>query len=250
MTFEITSPISWKIPPSALVLLEQEVHIWHASLDQLPPTVSRLLDLLSDDERARADRFHFEHDREHFIIARGVLRSILGKYLGSSPEKIQLKYGDHGKPVLPGTPPLRFNLAHSNNLMLLAVTLRHEIGIDLEYLRLMPDALDIANRFFTKTENKALRTLPESQKLEGFFIHWVCKEAYLKALGDGLAKPLDQFEILSTLRRPQGLLKVADHPNESKRWFFQVFRPTDGYISALAMEQKDLKSVYWQWLDH
>lgn len=250
MTFYIPSPISWKIPPSALVLLDQEVHIWQVSLDQLPPTVSRLSDLLSDDERAQAGRFDFEHDREHYIIARGVLRTVLGKYLGISPQQIRFEYGDHGKPVLPGTPPLRFNLTHSNNLMLLAVTLRHDVGIDMEYLRLMPDAENIAHRFFTKAEIKALRALPESQKLEGFFIHWVCKEAYLKALGNGLAKPLDQFEILSTLRRPQGLLKVFDTPDESKRWFFQVFRPTDGYISALAIEQRDLKSIYWQWLDH
>ncbi len=250
MSFEIAFPIRWKIPPLTLVLLDHEVHIWQVSLEQLPPTVARLAELLAEDERARADRFHFERDREHYITGRGVLRSILGKYLGISPEKIQFEYGAHGKPLLPGNTPLRFNLAHSNNLMLLAVTLHREIGVDVEYLHLMPDAEGIANRFFTKAENKALRALPESQKLEGFFINWVCKEAYLKALGDGLAKPLDQFEILSTVRRPQGLLKVVDNPEESKRWFFQVFRPSDGYISALAVEQKDLKSVYWQWLDH
>lgn len=249
MAFDITSPILWKIPPPALVLLDQEIHIWQVSLDQLPPTASRLLNLLSDDERARADRFHFERDREHFITGRGVLRSVLGKYLGTAPGQIQFQYGAHGKPALLKNTPLQFNLTHSNNLMLLAITLHHEIGIDVEYLRLMPDAADIANQFFTKTESKALRTLPESQKLEGFFTQWVCKEAYLKALGDGLAKPLDQFEILPTLRRPQGLLKVAENPTESKRWFFQVFRPTDGYISALAVEQKKLKNIYWQWLD-
>lgn len=250
MSFEIAPPIRWKIPPSTLVLLDQEVHIWQVSLEQLPPTVARLKELLAPDECERADRFHFERDREHYITGRGVLRSILGKYLGISPEKIQFDYGEHGKPALPGNSPLRFNLAHSNNLMLLAVTLHRELGIDVEYLHLMPEAEGIASRFFTKAENKALRALPESQKLEGFFINWVCKEAYLKALGDGLAKPLDQFEILPTIRRPQGLLKVVDQPEESKRWFFQVFRPTDGYIAALTVEQKDLKSVYWQWLDH
>ncbi len=249
MAFDIASSILWKIPPPALVLLDQEVHVWQASLDQLSPTVSRLTELLSEDERARADRFHFERDREHFIVGRGVLRIVLGRYLGISPEQVQFQYGDHGKPGLPGNTPLRFNLAHSNDLMLLAVTLRHEIGVDVEYLHLMPEAENIATRFFTKAENKALRNLPASQKLEGFFMQWVCKEAYLKALGDGLAKPLEAFEILSTLRRPQGLLKVTDDPDESKRWFFQVFRPGDGYISALAIEQRDLKSIYWQWLD-
>ena len=247
MSFEIVFPIKWKIPPSTLVLLEHEVHIWQVPLEQLPPTIERLAQLISDDERARAELFHFERDRNHYFVGRGVLRITLGKYLGISPEQIQFQYGDHGKPALPGL-PLRFNLAHSNNLMLLAVTLHHEIGIDVEHLHLMPEAEGIASRFFTKAENKALRALPESQKLEGFFIQWVCKEAYLKALGDGLAKPLDEFEILSTIRRPQGLLKVVDNPTESKRWFFKVFRPTDGYIAALTVEQKDLKSVYWQWL--
>jgi 4'-phosphopantetheinyl transferase len=249
LAFDIVFPILWKIPPSALVLLDQEVHVWQASLDQLPPTISRLAELLSEDERARAERFHFARDRDHFIVGRGVLRIVLGRYLGISPEQIRFQYGDHGKPGLPENTPLRFNLAHSNDLILIAVTLRHEIGVDLEYLHLMPEADGIASRFFTKAENKVLHNLPESQKLEGFFVQWVCKEAYLKAIGDGLAKPLDAFEILSTLRRPQGLLKVIDDPNESKRWFFQVFRPTDGYISAIAVERKDLKSVYWQWLD-
>lgn len=249
MTFEITSPITWKIPPPMLVLLDQEVHIWKLSLEQLPPTISKLTELLSEDERARADGFELERDREHFMVGRGVLRSILGKYLGITPEQIAFESGAHGKPTLPGNAPLRFNLAHSHNRMLLAVTLRHEVGIDIEHLHLMPEAQTSAYRVFTKTEIKALRSLPDSQKLEGFFINWVCKEAYLKALGDGHAKPLDQFEVLSTLRRPQGLLKVTNDPEESKRWFFQVFRPSDGYVAALVVDQKDLKTVYWQWLD-
>lgn len=250
MAFEITSPILWKIPPPTLVLLDPEIHIWQASLDQLPATLARFSETLSEDERARAERFHFDRDREHYIAGRGILRRVLGRYLGTAPAQIRFEYGDHGKPALPGDSPLRFNLAHSNDLMLLAVTLRHEIGIDLEYLRLVPEAASIANRYFTKLEIKTIRSLPDSKKLEGFFAHWVCKEAYLKALGDGLARPLDSFEIAPTIRKPQGLLKVIDNPDESKRWHFQVFRPTDGYIAALTVEQKDLKSIYWQWLDH
>ena len=249
MAFEITSTIRWKIPPSTLVLLDQEIHIWQASLDQLPATLARFSETLSEDEQTRARRFHFERDREHYIAGRGILRQVLGQYLGLAPEKVEFVYGDHGKPALPGDSPLRFNLAHSNDRMLLAVTLRHEIGIDLEYLHLIPEADGIAKNYFTKAENKAMRSLPESQKLEGFFAHWVCKEAYLKALGDGLAKPLEAFEVLPTIRKPQGLLKVADQPEESKRWHFQVLRPMDGYIAALAVEQKDLKNVYWHWLD-
>lgn len=250
MTFTIAPPISWKIPPTALVLLDHEVHLWQISLDQVPSTVKRLFELLSEDERTKAESFGFERDREHYIIGRGALRIILGRYLGTPPEQVHFEYGDHGKPLLPGNLSLRFNLAHSNDLMVLAITLRHEIGVDIEYLHLMPDAANIAYRSFTKAEIKALRNLPESQRLEGFFAHWVCKEAYLKALGDGFAKALDQFEVLSTLRRPSGLLKVFDAPEESKRWFFQVFRPSDGYIAAIAIEQKSLKNVYWQWLDH
>lgn len=250
MTFTVASPILWKVPPLAVVLLDQEIHLWQVSLDQVPPIVSRLFELLSADERTHAENIQAEQERDHYIIGRGALRTILARYLGISPEQVQLEYNAHGKPTLPGNIPLRFNLAHSNDLMVVAVTLQREIGIDIEHLHLMPEAQNIANRIFTKTEIKSLRNLPESQRLEGFFIHWVCKEAYLKALGNGFARPLDSFEILSTLRRPSGLLKVFDDPSESKRWFFQVFRPSDGYVAAIAVEQKDLKKVYWQWLSH
>ncbi|MGC1378494.1 MAG: 4'-phosphopantetheinyl transferase superfamily protein [Anaerolineales bacterium] len=249
MAFQVTSPVIWKLPPPAWTLPDQEIHLWQASLDQSPATVSRLSELLSKDERARAGRFYFERDRRRFITGRGILRAILGRYLDLPPEKIHFQYGDHGKPALSAPAPLRFNLAHSNALILLAFTLRHEIGLDVEYLRPIPEADGIAGRFFTQAESQALRSLPESQKLEGFFTHWVCKEAYLKALGDGLARPLDQFEILPTPKEPQGLLKVMDNLQETERWSFQLFRPSEGYVAALAAEKKDLKSLYWQWAD-
>jgi len=242
--FDLPAPVPWEPPPPVLALTEQELHIWRASLDQPSALLSRLAGLLSEDESARSNRFYFERDRQHYVAGRAILRTILGQYLGIPPEQIRFQYGKHGKPALPGTSPLHFNLAHSNNLILLAFTLRHEIGVDVEYLRLVPETDEIARHFFTEMETQTLINLPEDQKLEGFFTHWVCKEAYLKGLGDGLARPLDTFEILPPLA-----LHVIDNPEESARWSLRLFRPEEGYLSAIAMDKKGLKTFFWQWDD-
>ena len=137
----------WRFPPPDLTLSSDEVHIWQTSLDQPPEYVRDLAQTLSHDEMMRAERFHFERDRRRFIVGRGVLRAILGSYLGVEPCQVQFCYGPHGKPYLAerfGSHGLRFNLAHSHELALYAFTLNRKIGVDLEYVRPMSNAAEIA----------------------------------------------------------------------------------------------------------
>ena len=242
----------WHLPPPDLALSRDDVHVWRASLKQPPERGRQLAQTLSCDEMMRAERFRFERDRRRFVVGRGVLRTILGRYLGVEPGQMQFRYDPRGKPHLAeavGGCGLQFNLAHSHELALYAFTRDREIGVDLEYVRPMPDAEEIAARFFSTRENAVFRVLPKSQKLEAFYNCWTRKEAYLKAIGDGLARPLDQFDVSLAPGDPAMLLHVEGDPLETARWSLQALTPAVGYVAAVAVEGRGWRLACWQWLE-
>ncbi len=205
---------------------------------------------LSPDEHTRADRFYFQKDRERFTIARGLLRIILGRYLNMEPCCLQFRYNPYGKPALAnesGGNGLRFNLSHSDGLALYAITRGREIGVDIERIR--PDLAEgqMAERFFSSREVKALRALPPSSQPVGFFNCWTRKEAYIKASGKGLTLPLDQFDVSLVPGEPAALLCVSGDPEESSRWCLQDSSPGPGYVAALAVEGHNWRLKCWQW---
>ena len=204
---------------------------------------------LIEAERIRSESFHFERDRRHFIVARAVLRTILGRYLQIEPKRVQFSYGPHGKPELAeraGDGELRFNIAHSHELALYAFTRGREIGVDLEYLRNLPDAEQIAANFFSARENATLQALSTSQRQQAFFNCWTRKEAYIKAIGKGLSQPLDQFEVSLAPKAPASLLNVAGAPEEASRWSLKALTPAPGYAAALAVEGHRWRPTFWQ----
>ncbi|QTA87653.1 4'-phosphopantetheinyl transferase family protein [Desulfonema magnum] len=139
----------WNVSPQNVAISETEVHVWRACLEPEEPKLRELSQTLSSDERTKADRFYFERDRNHFIAAHGFLRAILGRYSDMNPAHITFSYSPHGKPLL--TWPLEnicFNMSHSNGLALYAVTSNRHVGIDVEYVRPMPDAEELAKHFF------------------------------------------------------------------------------------------------------
>ncbi len=240
----------WPPPPPDLTLPDNQVHLWRASLE-LPTSCAQSLESsLTPDERQRADRFHFDKDRRHFIVARGVLRDILSRYLATEPGQLRFRYSDYGKPALmltPGQPELTFNLSHSYTLALYAIAHRRQIGIDLEYIRPLADIERIAGRFFSNRENDTFQALPQSQKLEGFFNCWTRKEAYIKARGEGLSLPLNRFDVSLRPGEPAALLEVRDEPAEMARWSLQAVRPGSNYAAALVVEGEDWQLKCWQW---
>ncbi len=225
---------NWQLPPKHLLADKKEVHIWRATLDRSLAEVEELAPILSADERRRAERFHFEHDRQRFIVARGLLRTILSNYLGMPASRLQFDYGHYGKPAIKDT-SVRFNLSHSKSLALYAITRDREVGIDVEFIRPMNDAVQIAHRYFSACENAMFQALCATEKPAGFFYYWTRKEAYLKAVGDGLAASNDDFDETVTTK--------GDRPN---RWFLRSFSPAASYQATVAIEGNGWDMVYLQ----
>ena len=243
---------TWSFPPADLTLLSNDVHVWQIYLDQPASRLQQLAQTLSVDEQSKAERFYFEKDRKHFIVGRGFLRLILGRYLGIEPSQLQFCYGSRGKPdlaeIFSGS-KLRFNLSHSHGLALYAFTCDRSVGVDIECIRPMPAAEQIVERFFSPREHSVFCSLPQNQKLEAFFNCWTRKEAYIKAIGDGLAHPLDRIEVSLTPGEPARLLSIEGNTHEASRWSLLELKPTSGYVAALVVEGSAWCLARWQWLE-
>jgi 4'-phosphopantetheinyl transferase len=238
----------WQSPRNGCSLSSTDVHIWRGWLDQPRRRVDQLAQSLSADERMRADRFRFETDRVRFIIARGMLRLILGQYLDTEPGRVQLCYGSHGKPHLrDGTnqPLIRFSVAHSHQMAAYGFTCAREIGVDLEYARPMPRMQQAASAFMSARELALLSALPIDQQQQAFYLCWTRKEAYVKARGVGLAQPLQRLDMSMTPGEPARLLSVEAKPYETWRWALQSFTPAPGYVAALAVQGHGMNATYW-----
>ena len=241
---------SWDSPPKTLVLPNNAVHVWQASLHMSAPCLRTLEGTLAADERARAERFYFQKHREHFIAGRGLLRNILSRYLDKEPDQLRFSYNAYGKPALTeqtGAEGLCFNLSHSHEIALYALTRRREIGVDIEYFRPDVEAEKLAERFFSPREAAALRALPEHLRKEGFFNCWTRKEAYIKAEGEGMAIPLSTFDVSLTPGEPAALLRTQNQPQETARWSLQALNPAPDYAAALAVKGHDWELKCWQW---
>lgn len=240
----------WGSPPRPLVLDADAVHVWAAPLDPPAAAVQRHGTLLASDERARAERFHFERDRRRFTVARGVLRTLLGRYLGTDPRAVAFGYESHGKPVLAdpfAAHGLRFNVSHSGEMALFAFARGREVGVDVEEVRRMEDGLDIAVRFFSEAEVAAFRALPEEIRDDAFFNCWTRKEAYIKAVGEGLSFPLHVFDVSLAPGEPARLLASRD-PQQAERWSLRGLPdPAPGYRAALVVEGEGWDVACWRW---
>jgi 4'-phosphopantetheinyl transferase len=241
----------WNSAPAQMLTMElDEAHVWRASLLQSRQETARLRQLLTPDEQSRADRFHFQKDRDHFIVARGILRSLLGRYLEVEPGRLRFEYSSYGKPRLSKEfdgGALRFNLSHSHERVLYAFARGRELGVDIEYLRQDFACEEIARRFFSPREVAAFCSLPVSQRTEAFFHCWTRKEAYVKALGEGLSVPLDEFDVSLLPGEPAALLSNRRRPQEVARWSLQTLDVASVYAAALAVEGHDWQLKYWDW---
>jgi 4'-phosphopantetheinyl transferase len=240
----------WSSPPATLTLGSSEVHVWRAALAEPAQSIDRFLSTLAADERLRASQFYFQIDRERFIAARGILRSILGLYLDLAPESLSFSYSSHGKLALSfesGAQAIRFNLSHSHGVALYAITRGREVGIDLEFLRRDLETEQIAERFFSRHENATLGTLPAVVRKHAFFLCWTRKEAYIKARGEGLSLPLDQFDVSLVPGEPASLLSTRLDSDEAHRWSLRELAPGADYAAAIAVEGCDWSLSCWQW---
>ena len=211
------------------------VHVWYAWLDRTPEETRQLSETLSIEEQERADRFRFQQDHDRFIVRRGILRAILSRYLGNEPARVQFKTSPYGKLALSNPLPpvdtgraanaalnqfssLCFNLSHSQGVALYAIAPGREVGIDVEIIRPNFDYLAVARRFFSPHEQAALGALPPAQQARAFFACWTRKEAYIKAHGEGLSLPLEQFDVSLAPGEGARLLATRHDPDDIHRW--------------------------------
>lgn len=223
----------------AVTLGEDEVHLWHVNLNDRAWLGDDLVDTLSDEERDRAQHFRFPMHRQRFIASHGIQRLLLANYAGQAPRDLRFAYGRHGKPALTccaGPPLLRFNIAHSQNLLLCAVAGTKEVGVDVECQRPLLDLTGLAKSAFTKGEFARFAQAKSSEKKEHFFRIWTCKEAYLKATGEGISG-LSTIDI-NLQKNEESSFSTHFSTIESwqRTWSIYSFSPAEGFAAALAVE--------------
>jgi 4'-phosphopantetheinyl transferase len=237
-------PVTFPVRAGELAIEADEVHVWSAELRPAMRVLDGLGATLDVEERSLADRFVFERHRLRYVAAHGLLRHLLSGYLGVAPGSIQFGQARYGKPYLLGddeaaASALRFNLAHSSDRMLVAVGVRRELGVDLEYISRRRDLVGIARHFFSPNEVSALTALPAHERSAGFYRGWTRKEAYIKACGTGLAMRLADFDVSIEPGVSRALLRSARGADESERWRFADLPVGSGFEAALTVEGHD-----------
>lgn len=240
----------WLVPPPSLALSFHDVHTWRASLDRPESSVEAMQRTLTADESARANRFHHQRDRRRYVVARGILRAILGRYLAMEPHQLRFSYNDFGKPALSQESKIediQFNLSHTDGTALYAVTYGRRIGVDIESVRPIVESEQIAEQFFSSAEVADLCKIREEVKDRAFFNCWTRKEAYIKAKGEGISLPLNQFSVSMSPEEPAAITSIKGTGDEPSRWSLRDLNVGSGYAAALAVEGRIADLRCWQW---
>ena len=229
--------LTWPGGPREVRLPAGEVHVWSARLDAKPEQIQAGWQVLSSDERERADRFRFSQDRLHFVAARVILRALVGRYLEIPGTAARFRYGPFGKPSLDAGhgSDLRFNVAHSGEVALYAFARLREVGLDVEAVRSARVLAGVSDSSFSEAERQALTALsPERRGLATLGL-WTRKEAYLKALGSGLQQDLASFEVSVPPAAP-ALLRAPALQADAKTWGLHDLQPAPDFVGALCVE--------------
>ncbi|MCI0555880.1 MAG: 4'-phosphopantetheinyl transferase superfamily protein [Anaerolineae bacterium] len=240
------SHYAWSSPPTVLDLQSHQVDIWRVHLDLPIGTLGQLEATLSEDESQRAAHFHFPVDRDRFIAAHGCLRDVLSRYLYCEPGQLGFSANHYGKPEL-NDHKLQFNLSHSGDFALVAVTQEHRVGIDIERIRQGISSQVIAQQYFSKSEVAELQALPLELREAAFFTCWTRKEAYIKAQGLGLSLPLESFDVSLVPNEPAILRATRPDPQEASRWMLHSLQIDSNHASAVAVESEGLEFRLWDW---
>jgi 4'-phosphopantetheinyl transferase len=237
--FTINVPVS---------LPRDEVHLWRVDLESIRSAEVRWREVLSGDERHRASRFHFSTDRQNYIAARALLRIIVANYLGAGPTGITLSYSNKEKPSLGpahADSGIKFNLSHSGGIALYAFSHERDLGVDVEQIRKDFEVEPLARRFFSPNEQQQLASFPAAEQVDAFFRCWTRKEAYIKATGDGLSLPLNQFDVSLEPRSSDALAATRPDGSEVSLWLLTEVPGGTGFAAALCVQGRDWKLKSW-----
>jgi 4'-phosphopantetheinyl transferase len=225
---------------SRLSLSEGEVHVWLAEPEAVPDSLlAAYAALLDEGERARHQRFRFERHRRQFLVSHALVRVTLSRYAPVAPEAWSFVASEFGRPevLADGGARLRFNLSHTDGLVLCAVTVGADVGADVEDSERPGENVGLADHCFAPSEAAALRALPVPLQRERFFTYWTLKEAYLKARGAGLSLPLAHFAFHLTPGEAPRISFDARLPDEPEAWRFVPLRPSARHLGALAVRR-------------
>lgn len=237
-----------RTPLSPRILDPDAVHVWEVDLVECRDDLVRLRSVMSQAERDRAARFVNARLQDDYTVSHGATRLVLGGYVGVEPQELEFVTGEHGKPSIHPRhgSEIDFNLSHSGTKCLIAVTRKRELGVDVERIRPLDDWREIAKRFFSKRETDQLLALPEALRHDGFFATWSRKEAYIKAIGLGLALELGSFAVDADPRHEARLLWIRDAEAEPGCWSMRTLTVDSGYHAALAVRGAcELEQYRW-----
>ena len=229
-------------PKDPLPLDTKTVDVWRGELDTERNLLRTYRRYMSCQENSVADRFVRRSDQHRYIFAHGMLRNVLGSYVGCNPKQLELHANSFGKPYIAypeSGKKIRFNLSHSLNIILLAVSNGSPVGIDVEFMRDMIDAKQIALRNFSKTEKDYLCSLPPDEFKINFFKYWTLKESFIKATGKGLSYPLDEFSVLlPETTHSQVRIIVPESDEVDDRWIGYLLYPGTNYSAAMTADKR------------
>lgn len=239
---------SWKSPSEKMIIKDNIIHIWRSFLFSQKSNIGQYWQSLSLEEQQKASLFHFQKDLNYFICRRGILRSILSRYLNSKPNIIKFNLGEFGKPFLSNKPKdncLNFNLSFSEDLLILAISLEREVGIDIEKINAEFPVDEVARQCFSQAERSVLKSVSQTKKHEIFFSYWTRKEAYLKAIGKGFSHFANNDD--NYLKdNPSRVAYIKSGSGKHLKWWINNLVPYTGYIGAIAAEKKPEQIKYIQ----
>lgn len=237
----------WIKPPETLTLEANQVDIWRLSLELVPDSVKSDLSSLSAEEAEKADSFKFDKDKHRYIVSHTFVRNVLSRYLNVDPVTIEFDVNEYGKPSIKDG-GVEFNMSHSVDYVLMAVTNAGRIGIDIEQIRMGIASHVIVRQYFSPAEVEELQSLPnEEDRVNAFFVGWSRKEAYIKAHGLGLALPLESFDVSFTEKQPF-LRATRPDAEEAKKWTLRTIEIDSAYKAAMCVENtNELTYRFWAW---
>lgn len=226
--------------------MHDEVHIWTLCPESVrkPAGLAHFETVLSAEELSRYRRFRVPEAAHRYLVSHAMLRAVLSRYAEITPSQWQFVYGRHGRPEIanPAAPPLRFNLTHTEGLAACVVSCKRSCGIDAERLSERHDPGLIARKMFSDREYRQLHRLSGWARLEYFYERWTLREAYVKALGIGLAFPTRKLEFSINANGSITLAFAPDMRNDNRHWYFRLHRPTAEHVIAIALGREDARA--------
>lgn len=235
----------WAHPAKDSYILNKSIHIWKINYPDFSGKQKILLEILNNTEKERSDKFHFKTDRKRYITTKALLKIILAQTLSTEPGQINFEFNKYGKPLIKNSNSPHFNVSHSADIGIIAITDVASIGVDVEKYRKRMNSPKVAKRFFSEKEAKAFLSLPHEQRLQGFFNCWTRKEAFIKALGLGLAMPLRDFDVTLKPGEETILEHVIRNGEHAEDWTLKNIPLENDYAAAFAVKAKIFRDYYW-----